>query len=98
MTRDRVQARAVTTRTLLRFAFIDPLRLAFGGEFIFQNRIAVVFCAGLQFAVPDFAEPAAFLTCAMRRVERKESRIQFLEGAAATGATHLRAHDRETIF
>ena len=34
----------------------------------------------------------------MRRVERKESRIEFLESAAAARATHLRAHDREAIF
>src|ERR1700738_2769970 len=98
MPRDRVQTRAVTTRAFLRFVFVDPLRLAFGGKFIFQNRIAVVFRAGLKFAVPDCADPAAFLTRAMRRIEGKESRIQFLEGAAASRTTHLRAHDRETIF
>ena len=52
----------------------------------------------MQILIPDFAEAAAFLARAVRRIERKQTRIEFLEGAAATRATHLRAHDREPIF
>ena len=98
MTRDRVQARAVTTRAFLRFVFIDPLRLAFGRKFIFQNRIAVVFFARLQILVPNFAKPAAFLARAVGRIEREQTRIELLERAATTGTTHLGAHDGEVIF
>ena len=34
----------------------------------------------------------------MRRVEGKQTRIEFLKSAPATRAAHLRAHDREAIF
>ena len=34
----------------------------------------------------------------MRRIEGEQTRIEFLEGAAAAGTTHLSAHDNQTIF
>ena len=34
----------------------------------------------------------------MGRIERKQTRIELFERAAATGTTHLRAHDRESIL
>ena len=34
----------------------------------------------------------------MRRVEGEQTRIELLEGAPATRAAHLRAHDREPIL
>src|SRR5437879_11231189 len=34
----------------------------------------------------------------MRRIKRKQSRIQFFKCAAAIWTTHLRAHDDEAVF
>jgi hypothetical protein len=48
--------------------------------------------------VPDFAEATAFFAGPVRRIERKQARIEFFEGAPATRTTHLRAHDRESTF
>ena len=48
--------------------------------------------------IPDFAKAAAFFARAVRRIEREQPRIEFLEGAAATRATHLRAHDGESML
>ena len=55
-------------------------------------------CRFATIAIPDFAEPAAFFAGAVRRIEREQTRIEFLEGAAAARTTHLRAHDRESMF
>src|SRR5262245_49607368 len=98
MARLRVQARAVTAWTLARFAFVDPLGFAFGGQLVFQNRFAIAACPCLQILVPNSAEPSAFFTHAMRRIEREQTWIEFLKCAAAIRATHLRAHHRNAIF
>src|ERR1700732_3219273 len=82
----------------MRLLFVDPFGFAFSREFVLNNGFAIFFRAGLQIAVPNFAKPAAFLTCAMGRVEREQTRIELLERPAATGTTHLRTHDRESIF
>src|SRR5207248_11628873 len=66
VTRDRVQTRAVTTRTFAPFFFVYPFRFTFGCEFVLKSRIAVIFRARLQIAVPNFAEPSAFLASPMR--------------------------------
>ena len=69
MPRDRVQTRAVTTWTFARFRFVDPFELALGRQFVFQDRIARFFRAGLKFLVPNVTEPAAFFARAVRRVK-----------------------------
>jgi len=68
-----------------RFFLINPFRFAFRGQLIFKNRIARVFRPSLFVAVPDFPKSAAFFARAVRRVEREQPRIEFLEGAAAPG-------------
>ena len=98
MPRNRVEARSVTRRARHRFVFIDPFEFAIGRQLIFQNGITGVFRAGLFFAVPNLAEPAAFLASAVRRVEREQARIEFFERASAARATHLRAHDGDAMF
>ena len=66
MARDRIQARAVAGRARHCFFFVDPFRFAFRGQFVFEHGITGVLRAGLLFAVPNFAESAAFLTGAVR--------------------------------
>ena len=66
VTRNRVQTRAVTARTFVRLSLVYPFRFTFGGKFVLKSRIAIIFRARLQIAVPNFAEPAAFLAGAMR--------------------------------
>ena len=53
---------------------------------------------GLLRAIPNLAETTAFLAGTVWRVERKQARIEFFEGAPATRATHLRAHDRDAVL
>src|SRR5207237_2186368 len=52
----------------------------------------------LERLVPEFAKATAFFAGPVRRIERKQARIEFFEGAPATRTTHLRAHDRESTF
>ncbi len=94
---NRVQARAVTAWTFARFLFLDPFRLALSREFIFQNRIAILAFSRLQILIPDFSKSTAFLARAVRRIKRKQSRIELFKCAAAAGTTHFRAHNREPI-
>src|SRR6266545_6780406 len=98
VTRHGIQTRAVTTRAFARFAFFDPFRLALGGELGFQNRFAVGTGSGLQILVPNFAESATFLTRAVRRIKRKQTRIELLERAATIWAAHFGAHDCQPVF
>src|SRR5438477_7953821 len=69
VSRDRVQARTMTLRALVRFGRIDPFRLSLGRQFVLQNGVAVVLFASLKLPVPDFAEPSAFLARAVGRIE-----------------------------
>ena len=69
MTGDGVNPGAVTGRALARFGRVDPFRFALGQQLVFQHGTTVSISGALQFLVPDFAEPAAFLTLAVRRVE-----------------------------
>src|SRR5262249_58790848 len=98
VTRHGFHRRAVTTRAFASFASLDPPRFPFGGQLFFQNRFPIAARSCLEVLVPDFAEPAAFFAHAMRRIERKQTRIEFLKCATAVRATHLRAHDSEAIF
>ena len=93
MTRLRVQTRTVTAWTFARFAFVDPLRFAFGGQLAFQNRFVIAVRSRLQILVPNFAEPAALFTHPMRRIKGEQTRIEFLKCAAAVRAAHLGAHN-----
>jgi hypothetical protein len=96
--RDRVEARTATRRTRYRFFFVNPFGLAFGRQLVLENGVTRIFVSSLLGLVPDFAEPAAFLARTMRRVKGKEPWIEFLEGATASGTTHLRAHHGEAVF
>ena len=98
MTRDRIQTRALAGRADLRFTFLDPFRFTLRGQLVFEDLFAIVAFANLERLVPDFAEAAAFYAGPVRRIERKQARIEFFEGAPATRTTHLRAHDRESTF
>jgi hypothetical protein len=64
--RHSVQARATTTRTFARFAFLDPFGLALCGELGFQDRFIIGIGSSLQILIPNFAEPAAFFARAVR--------------------------------
>ena len=96
--RHGVQARAVTTRAFTRFAFLDPFGFALGDEFGFQNRFTVWTGSGLQILIPNFAESAAFFARAVRRIKRKQTRIELLERAATVWAAHFGAHDCKAVF
>ena len=98
VTRHGVQTRAVTTRAFVRLAFVDPFRFALGGELCFQNRFTVWVGSRLQILIPDLAESAAFFTRAVRRIKRKQTRIELLECAATVWAAHFGAHDCEPVF
>src|SRR5947209_4744901 len=98
MARDRIEPRTVTCRTGHGLLFVDPLGFAFGGELVFQDRITVVFRAGLLLAVPDFPEAAAFFAGAVRGIKGEEPGIEFFECAPTSGAAHFRAHDGEPMF
>jgi hypothetical protein len=69
VTRDRVQTRAMASRTDLRFIFFDPFRFTFGGKLVFEDGFAILAFAELQRLVPNFAEAAAFLASTVRRIE-----------------------------
>ena len=69
VTRHRIQTRTVTTRTVVRFTFVDPFRFTLCRQLILQNRIAIVALAGLQFLIPNFAKSAALFAGAVRRIE-----------------------------
>ncbi len=64
--RNGVQARAMAGRTINRFILVYPFKFALGRDFIFEDRIARVFSAGLYCAIPDLAKPTALLTRAVR--------------------------------
>ena len=96
--RDRIQARPVAGRAWHRFLFIDPFRFPLRRQFVFQNRIAGILRARLLGAIPNFAETAAFLAGAVRRIEGEQAGIEFFKSAPAAWTAHLRAHDRETMF
>src|SRR4029079_13592733 len=98
VTRDRIQTRALAGRADLRFTFLDPFRFTLRGQLVFEDCVGIVAFANLERLVPDFAEAAAFYAGPVRRIERKQARIEFFEGAPATRTTHLRAHDRESTF
>ena len=98
LARNRIEAGAVTARTFRGFSLVDALGFTLRRHFIFQNRIAVVLGPSLKGAIPDLAETAALFTGAMRGVERKHTRIEFLESAPTTRAAHFRAHDGQPIF
>src|SRR5439155_11488139 len=83
---------------LTRFAFLDPLRLALCGKLVFQNRFSVMATGSLKTLVPDFSESAAFFACAVRRIEREQTRIEFFKRAAAAWAAHLSARYGQPIF
>src|SRR5262249_30951232 len=91
MTRHIVQAGAATTWTFVCFDRIDPLGLALRPQFIFQNRVSCFLSCGLKFLIPNFTESAAFFAGAVRRVERKQPRIELFKRAPAIWATHFRA-------
>jgi hypothetical protein len=88
----------MTTRAFARFAFLDPLRFPFCGKLVLQHRFAVSARACLHVLVPDFAEAAAFFTRAMRRIERKQTRIEFFKRASAAWAAHLGTHHGQPIL
>src|SRR5438876_5907746 len=98
VTRNGVQTRAVTTRAFVRLAFVDPFRFALGGELGFQNRFTVRVGSRLQVLIPDLAESAAFFTRAVRRIKRKQTRIELLERATTVWAGHFDAHDCAPVF
>src|SRR5437667_8903509 len=81
--RHGIQTRSVTARAPARFACLDPFRFTFCRELVFQKRFTVTACSRLELAVPDFAEPSAFFACAVRRIEREQTRIEFFKRAAA---------------
>jgi hypothetical protein len=91
VTRHGVQARTVTTRAFARFAFLDPFGLTLGGQLGFQHRFTVGTGSSLQILIPDFAESAAFFTRTVRRIKRKQTRIELLKRAATVWAAHFRA-------
>src|SRR4029077_3571028 len=93
-----VQRGAVTTRAFARFAFLDPFGFALGGELGFQNRFTVWAGGGLQILIPNFAESAAFFARAVRRIKRKQTRIELLERAATVWAAHFGTHDCKSVF
>src|SRR5678816_1618785 len=96
--RHRVQTRAVTTRAFARFAFLDPFGFTLGGELGFQNRFTVWAASGLQILIPNFAESAAFFARTVRRIKRKQTRVELLERAATVWAAHFGAHDCKPVF
>src|SRR4051812_29322795 len=97
MAGNRIQSGSVTVGTLVRFAVVDPFRLAFGGKLCFQNGTPVIRFAGLELLVEDLPETAACFAGSMGRVKGEQSRVQLLERPAAAGAAHFRAHHGNAI-
>src|SRR4051812_12765936 len=52
VTRNRIEAGAVTARTFPGFGLVDALGFALRRQFVFQNRIAVVLSPSLKGAIP----------------------------------------------
>src|SRR5439155_4029473 len=96
--RHGIQTRSVTARALARFACLDPLRFAFCGKLVFQKRFSVTACSRLEILVPDFTEPTTLFACAVRRIEREQTRIKFFKRAATAWAAHLSARYGQPIF
>src|SRR5205823_5945952 len=61
-----------------------------------EHRIRIRFLA--RVSVPNLSETVALLALAVRRVKRKQTRIELLKRLSAVGTTHLHAQNRDALF